>query len=107
LGLQATGLANAPSVKTHPVRAARVALLHTWLSTQTEGWWRLALDKMQIPYSYISTQQVAREADLRSKYDVILFPPAGRADAMAIINGTPTSWGIRCPGRTPGDAEHR
>lgn len=97
LGLQATGLASVPSVKTHPVRAARVALLHTWISTQTEGWWRLALDKMQIPYSYISTQQVAREADLRSKYDVILFPPTGRADAMAIINGTPTSWGNPLP----------
>ena len=26
--------------KTHPARAARVALMHTWQSTQTEGWWR-------------------------------------------------------------------
>src|SRR6185437_6604086 len=22
----------------------RIALMHTWLSTQTEGWWRMALD---------------------------------------------------------------
>src|SRR5262249_29706078 len=61
LGLQAVGAESAPQVKSHPVRAARVALLHTWISTQTEGWWRMALDQMQIPYSYISTQQVARE----------------------------------------------
>lgn len=97
LGLQAVGLPVAPAVKSHPLRAARVALLHTWLSTQTEGWWRLALDQMEIPYSYISTQQVAREQDLRSKYDVILFPPIGRADAMAVINGLPMNWGNALP----------
>src|SRR5215471_17108097 len=97
LGLEAVGLAAAPAVKSHPLRAARVALLHTWLSTQAEGWWRLALDQMQIPYSYISTQQVAREDDLRSKYDVILFPPSGRADPMTVINGLPMNWGNALP----------
>jgi hypothetical protein len=96
LGLQAVGLPSAPAVKSHPLRAARVALLHTWLSTQTEGWWRLALDQMEIPYSYISTQQVAQQDDLRSKYDVILFPPS-RGDAMAVINGLPMSWGNALP----------
>src|SRR6478736_100851 len=97
LGLQAMGLPSAPAVKSHPLRAARVALLHTWLSTQTEGWWRLALDQMQIPYSYINTQQVARDDDLRSKYDVILFPPTGRGDTMAVVNGLPMSWGNALP----------
>ncbi|HZS27062.1 MAG TPA: M14 family zinc carboxypeptidase [Candidatus Angelobacter sp.] len=97
LGLQAVGVAAAPKVKSHPLRAARVALLHTWLSTQGEGWWRMALDQMQIPYSYISTQQVAREDDLRSKYDVILFPPTGRGDTMAVVNGLPMSWGNALP----------
>ncbi len=96
LGLQALGLPTAPAVKSHPLRAARVALLHTWLSTQTEGWWRLALDQLEIPYSYINTQQVAREDNLRSKYDVILFPPTGR-DTMAVINGMPMSWGNALP----------
>ena len=97
LGLEAVGLSSAPAVKSHPLRAARVALLHTWLSTQGEGWWRLALDQMEIPYSYISTQQVAREDDLRSKYDVILFPPTGRGDAMAVIQGLPMGWGNALP----------
>jgi hypothetical protein len=100
LGLQAVGVESAPHVKSHPVRAARVALLHTWLSTQTEGWWRMALDQMQIPYSYISTQQVSREENLRSKYDVILFPPTGRGDAMLVINGLPMSWGNPLPWKT-------
>ncbi len=97
LGLQAVAAASAPSVKTHPVRAARVALLHTWLSTQTEGWWRLALDQMKIPYDYISTQEVARNSNLRAKYDVILFPPVGFSDPERVIQGLPTTWGNPLP----------
>jgi hypothetical protein len=98
LGLEAYALDSAPSVKTHPVRAARIALMHTWLSTQTEGWWREALDKMHIPYSYISTQTVAGEPDLNSKYDVILFAPVGRfVNPDLIINGLPTDWGNSLP----------
>jgi hypothetical protein len=97
-GLEAYALDSAPSVKTHPVRAARIALMHTWLSTQTEGWWREALDKMHIPYSYISTQTVAAEPDLNSKYDVILFAPVGRfVNPDLIINGMPTDWGNALP----------
>ena len=98
LGLQAVALAAVPSVKTHPVRAARVAFVHTWLSTQTEGWWRLALDNLGIPYDYMSTQAIAKIDDLRTKYDVILFPPVGFASSpTAIINGIPMAWGNPLP----------
>src|SRR5207237_791943 len=38
LGLHVFALSAAPTVATHPVRAARIALVHTWLSTQDEGW---------------------------------------------------------------------
>ncbi len=62
LGLQAHALAAAPSVKTHPARAARVALLHSWTSTQTEGWWRQAFDVYGIPYDYIDPQAVREHA---------------------------------------------
>jgi hypothetical protein len=97
-GLQVVALGTAPSVKTHPVRAARVAFVHTWLSTQTEGWWRLALDDLKIPYDYISTQTVAKIDDLNAKYDVILFPPVGfNAPSSAIINGLPMAWGNPLP----------
>ncbi|HTU35579.1 MAG TPA: M14 family zinc carboxypeptidase [Candidatus Acidoferrum sp.] len=97
LGLEAYALASSPSVNTHPVRAARVAIMHTWLSTQGEGWWREALDKMQIPYAYISTQTVAHDADLRSNYDVILFGPVGRGSVTTIVDGMPTGWGNPLP----------
>jgi hypothetical protein len=70
-------------------RVPRVALMHTWLSTQTEGWWRMALDKLHVPYTYISTQDVSRDADLRAKYDVILFGPVGYANTKLIIDGLP------------------
>jgi hypothetical protein len=76
-------------VKTHPARAARIALVHTWFSTQDEGWWRQTLDFRGVPYSYISTQAVAKDADLKSKYDVILFPPVGRVSGQLLVNGMP------------------
>ncbi|MGH9880271.1 MAG: M14 family zinc carboxypeptidase, partial [Pyrinomonadaceae bacterium] len=88
LGIHVYAADPAPTVKTHPVRAARVAVMHTWLSTQEEGWWRLALDQMQIPYAYINTQDVSKDSNLNSKYDVIIFAPVGRGTA-AIINGMP------------------
>jgi hypothetical protein len=98
LGLQVAALATAPNVKTHPIRAARIAFVHTWLATQTEGWWRMALDNMGVPYDYISTQTVAKISDLKAKYDVILFPPIGfNSSSTAIINGLPTAWGNPLP----------
>jgi hypothetical protein len=89
LGLEAVALASAPSVKTHPARAARVAIMHTWINTQDEGWWRLAFDNLSVPFEYISTQDLTSDSDLRGKYDVILFPPVGRASGQAIITGMP------------------
>ncbi|HEX3645274.1 MAG TPA: hypothetical protein VHT95_06675, partial [Vicinamibacterales bacterium] len=95
LGLQIMVAGAAPSVKTHPVRAPRVALLHTWLSTQTEGWWRQAFDNAQVPYTYISTQQISNDASLNAKYDVIVFPPVGRGPE-GIVSGMPM-WGNALP----------
>ncbi len=88
LGIQVYAAPDAPSVKTHPIRAARIAMMHTWLTTQDEGWYRIGLDQLQVPFAYISTQDVSRDANLKSKYDVILFAPVGRG-AQAIINGLP------------------
>ncbi len=99
LGLEAVALTAAPSVKTHPARAARIALMHTWINTQDEGWWRQALDQAGVPFTYISTQDVTGDADLRTKYDVILFPPIGRAAGQQIISGLPT-YGNPLPWKT-------
>ncbi len=98
LGIQVYAVDAAPTVKTHPVRAARIAVMHTWLNTQDEGWWRLALDQLGVPFTYISTQDAAKDPDLRRKYDVIIFAPVGRA-ASAIISGLPM-WGNPIPWKT-------
>ena len=89
LGVKAYAVATAPEVKTHPARAARIAIMHTWLSTQSEGWWRLEFDRLTIPYEYISTQTASKTADLRAKYDVIVFAPGVRGNPQTIVSGMP------------------
>jgi hypothetical protein len=97
--LSAVGLAGQPSVRLHPAVAPRIAFMHTWLFTQTEGWWRMAFDKLQVPFTYISTQTVAKEPDLRAKYDVIVFAPVASQAAERIIEGLPM-WGNPLPWQT-------
>ena len=89
LSLDASRLGAAPSVPLHAVTAPRIAFMHTWLSTQTEGWWRYAFDTAGVPFDYISTQTVANQPDLRAKYDVIVFAPVGHSSALEILNGIP------------------
>ncbi len=96
LDLKAYGLGSRPNVRTHPAAAPRIAFMHTWLYTQTEGWWRMAFEKLQIPYSYINTQTVAREANLRAKYDVIVFAPVAHVSPAQIVSGLPM-WGNALP----------
>jgi hypothetical protein len=106
LGLRAWALSARQTVKTHAARAPRTAILHTWLTTQTEGWWRLAFDKLGVPYEYINTQQVSRGDTLRAKYDVILFPPVGRGPE-AIVNRTADVRESDAVEEHAGHAEHR
>ena len=89
LALDGTRLAASPLVPTHAVTAPRIAFMHTWLATQTEGWWRYAFDTAGVPFDYMSTQNVAKEDDLRSKYDVIIFAPVDRTSTISILNGMP------------------
>ena len=88
LGLNAYGMPELPKVKTHTIDAPRIAIIHSWLNTQDEGWFRLALDKLDVPYAYISLQDVRDTADLRAKYDVIIFPPSGLfGKVQRVVNG--------------------
>ena len=88
LGLTGYDLGEMPKVSTHPLAVPRIAILHTWTSTQNEGWYRLALDTLGIPYSYISDHDIRNISDLKSKYDVIVFPPVG-SSAQRLVNGLP------------------
>jgi hypothetical protein len=77
-----------PKVARHPLAVPRIAIIHTWTTTQQEGWYRLALETNHIPYTYISDGFVRATPNLRDKFDVILFPPATPALAR-MIQGVP------------------
>lgn len=86
-GLMAWATDAAPSVPMHPMSVPRIGYIHSWQSTQDEGWWRLAFDHLKIPYDYIGDNEV-RKGNLRAKYDVILYPQTGGIDITT--EGAPT-----------------
>jgi hypothetical protein len=88
LGVKVVAVSAVPDVAMHPITAPRIALIHTWTNTQNEGWYRIALDQLHIPYDYLADQKLTAMTDLRSKYDVIIFGPVG-GSAQSIVNGRP------------------
>ncbi|MEJ7622862.1 MAG: M14 family zinc carboxypeptidase [Pyrinomonadaceae bacterium] len=88
LGLKAMAVDKLPEVAQHNVGVPRVAIVHTWINTQNEGWYRIEFDKLGIPYDYISDQVIGRTADLRSKWDVIIWGPIN-GSAQALVRGNP------------------
>src|SRR3984885_947372 len=86
LGLTAYAT-SAPSVKTHPLSIPRIGYVHSWQRTQDEGWVRAALDHYEIPYTYFADQKL-RDGNLRSKYDVIIFPHVG-GNSPSHLTGIP------------------
>ena len=66
----------------------KIALVHTWTSTQDEGWARIAFDQRKIPYSYVSVHELRDTPNLRARYDVIVIPNTG-GTAQSIVNGMP------------------
>jgi hypothetical protein len=72
----------------------RVAVLHTWSRTQDEGWARYSLDQQGVDYEYVGEDDIAGMGDLRSRFDVILFPHQGsNATAKRIFQGVDTEHG--------------
>jgi hypothetical protein len=86
LRIAATPIAALPQVASHPLATPRVGLVHSWVDTQDEGWWRLGLESVGVKYQYLSTQVVAATPDLRARFDVLVFPPVD-ADPVDIVNG--------------------
>src|SRR6266850_671925 len=87
LGLSAWAVASAPDVKTHDLDVPRIGYIHSWTRTQDEGWWRAALDTFGVQYTYFADQKL-KEGNLRSKYDVLIFPHVG-GSAVSQVNGMP------------------
>src|SRR5216684_7418027 len=88
LGLKVWAVDEVPKVAMHEIAAPRIALVHTWLNTQSEGWYRYAFDYLKIPFEYISDQKLRQISDLRAKYDVIILGPTP-GNSQRVINGLP------------------
>jgi hypothetical protein len=87
LGLDVLAVKTLPTAaKFHKVALPRIAFVHDWLSTQDEGWWRIAFDKCHVPYDYVSVHTVGKTPDLRSRWDVLVFGPM-RAPLPRFLNG--------------------
>ena len=76
LGISAWAMSATPSVKTHDLTTPRIGYVHSWSRTQDEGWVRAALDYYKVPYNYFG-EPVLKAGNLRSKYDVIIYPHGG------------------------------
>ena len=48
----------------HDLDVPRIGYVHTWTSTQDEGWVRLAFDTFKVPYTYFAAPKL-REGNLR------------------------------------------
>jgi hypothetical protein len=81
----------APRAKTHKLSLPRIALVHDWLNTQNEGWWRIAFDRYAVPYDYVSVHVLRNTPDLRGRWDVIVYPPTGNASIQRQIAGIQTA----------------
>ena len=75
LGFIAYGVSEVPDVGMHEIEVPRIALVHNWYSTQTEGWIRIAFDEYGVEYDYLGLQKIRDNSRLRSDYDVIIFGP--------------------------------
>ncbi len=95
LGLSAWAMAQAPTVKSHDLDLPRIGYVHSWSRTQDEGWVRAAFDTYGIPYTYFADQKL-RDGNLRTKYDVIVFPHVG-GTAQSMVAGTPKTGTLALP----------
>jgi hypothetical protein len=75
----------------HDVSLPRVAIYHTWFSTQDEGWSRFTFEQRGIPYTSIDKDDL-RRGDLRKRFDVILIPRVG-GGAAEFIQGIDKKFG--------------
>ncbi len=76
LGLSGWAVASAPSVAAHDLTVPRIGFVHSWTSTQDEGWVRGALDYYHVPYTYFG-EPLLKRGNLRGRYDVIIYPTGG------------------------------
>jgi hypothetical protein len=88
LGLSAWAMAAAPNVATHDLDIPRILYLHSWGRTQDEGWVRAALETYGVPFTYMADKELATMTDIKSRYDVVIYPHVG-GSAQSAVAGVP------------------
>lgn len=84
-GLEVFSSSSMPEVKTHDLDIPRVAIFHTWSSTQDDGWVRFAFDQLGIPFSMINKDHL-KKGGLKQLYDVIIMSNCRGRKGADIIN---------------------
>jgi Zinc carboxypeptidase len=102
MGLGAVAAAE-PTVPSHAVTLPRIAIMHSWISTQDEGWVRYAFERLGVPYTGISDQEIKTPGVL-DRFDVVVFPHVG-GNAAAMLNGRSMS-GPPVPWKKSADTPH-
>jgi hypothetical protein len=90
-GLDLIAIKNIPGTQQHIVNLPRVAIYHTWYSTQDEGWSRYTFEQLGIPFTSINKDDL-KKGDLRKRFDVILIPRTG-GSASDFINEIDSKFG--------------
>lgn len=75
----------------HEVQLPRIAVYHSWVDTQGEGWARYTLEQKGIPYTSINKDDL-KAGELREAFDVILIPHH-RGDFNLFLNGVKDDFG--------------
>jgi hypothetical protein len=77
LGVKVHATNASVSVAAHPLAVPRVALMHNWQNTQNDGWFRIPMEELKVPFTYVADTWLRETENLREKFDVIIVPPAG------------------------------
>jgi len=87
-----TTLRRKPDVSMHDLDLPRMALLHSWRSTQNAGWVRYSFDHAGVPYTFLEKDEI-RAGNLKTKFDVIVIPAFGaRTTFKDILAGVDRKW---------------
>jgi hypothetical protein len=89
-GIDMVGVAGAPAVARHPLDLPRVAIYHSWYSTQDAGWARYTFEQYGIPYTSIDKDDL-RRGRLKARFDVILVP-SFFGSVTRMVNGVDRKW---------------
>lgn len=74
------------------VNLPRIAMLHSWTSTQDTGWLRYTFDQAGIPFDILEKDQL-QAGNLRADYDVIIAPSyGGRTSLARLVGGVDPKW---------------